>query len=57
MMEAVCTSVTLVSLNVTIWCYIPEDSKLQLKGCYFKDAVEVEVALKSAFQEVACLMA
>jgi hypothetical protein len=29
MMEAVCTSETLVNINLTTWRYIPEDSKLQ----------------------------
>jgi hypothetical protein len=28
MMETVCTSETSVKLNLTIWRYIPEDSKL-----------------------------
>jgi hypothetical protein len=29
MMEAVCTSETLVNFNVTTWRYIPENSKLR----------------------------
>jgi hypothetical protein len=28
-MEATCTSETSVNFNMTTWCYIPEDSKLQ----------------------------
>jgi hypothetical protein len=30
MMEAVRTSETSVNFNVTTWCYIPEDSKLDI---------------------------
>jgi hypothetical protein len=34
LMEAVCTSETSINFNVTTWCYIPEDSKLQVLIAY-----------------------
>jgi hypothetical protein len=33
MMEAECTSETLVNIDLTIWQYIPEDSKLRTRHC------------------------
>jgi hypothetical protein len=47
----------MVSHHVIFFFYLFLWIKDQLKGCHFKDAVEVEIALKIAFQEVAHMMA